>query len=125
MVSNCARLMQRPIPWFWIVLALLVLLAPLPAARLLLDLLGGLTLTILLLPLLLGAAGLVAWRVLQSQLRTCSVCGFSAMGMEQCPACGSPYGLDAPDATAPEGSRGPREIDAGDVTIDVEVLDDR
>ena len=44
--------MRRDLPWFWIGLAGLLLLLPGPVGRVLLDLIGGLTLTILLLPLL-------------------------------------------------------------------------
>lgn len=120
--------MQRPIPWFWLLLALLLLLAPTAAGRLLLDVLGGLTLTLLLLPLLLGAAGVVAWQLLQRRLRTCEVCGFTAIGLETCPACGTPFGSgSAPGgvASGPSGGRGAQpEIPASDVTIDVEVIEE-
>lgn len=109
--------MQRPIPWFWIALAALLLLLPSPPGRLLLDVLGGITLTLLLLPLLLGGAGLLAWQILRRRLRSCEVCGFTAMGLEQCPACGTPYGAgsSASADTLPE-------LDARQVTIDVEVI---
>ena len=117
--------MQRPLPWFWIVLASVLLLAPIPAGRVLLDVLGGITLTILLLPLLLGAVGFLAWQILQRRMRTCAVCGFSAIGLNQCPACGSPYepqGGSAADRQVPPAGV---EMDARDVTIDVEVVNDR
>ncbi|MEB3308528.1 MAG: hypothetical protein VKK98_10320 [Cyanobacteriota bacterium] len=107
---------QRPIPWFWISLGgLLLLLAPGPAGRLLLDLLGGITLTLLLLPLLLGAAGWIGWQLLRRQLRTCDACGFSRVGGEFCPACGSA-------STAVE-SPGPEAEDVRQMTIDVEATD--
>jgi hypothetical protein len=115
--------MQRPLPWFWIVLALLLLLAPSPAGRVVLDVLGGLTLSLLLLPALLGVAGFVAWQVLQRRLRTCAACGFTSMGMDQCPACGSSL-LDGPEGGSTSAARGLPDIDARNVTIDVEVLDD-
>jgi hypothetical protein len=108
--------MPRSIPWFWILLALLLLLAPSPAGRVLLDLIGGITLTLLLLPLLFGVAGFVGWQLLQRRARTCSVCGFRAIGVEQCPACGAPYDL------SPEGPAGATDLDASKATIDVEVL---
>ncbi len=111
--------MQRPIPWFWIGLAALLLLLPSPAGRVLLDVLGGITLTLLLLPLLLGGAGLIAWQILRRRLRRCEVCGFTAMGLDQCPACGTPYGASA----STPGEQLP-EIDARQVTIDVEVISD-
>ena len=113
--------MQRRLPWFWIVVVGLLLLAPTPAGRLLLDVLGGITLTLLLLPLLLGAAGWVGWQLLQRRLRTCLSCGYTSMGLEQCPACGASF-------TGGQAARGQDvalpEIDARNVTIDVEVLSD-
>lgn len=109
--------MQRPIPWPWILLALLLLLlAPGPAGRFLLDLLGGLTLLLLLLPLLFGAAGLVGWQLLRRRLRTCSACGFTSVGNAVCPACGTPF--DASSVAPPSP-----EIRASDVTIDVDVVE--
>jgi hypothetical protein len=114
--------MQRPLPWFWIVLALLLLLAPIPAGRVVLDVLGGITLSLLLLPLLLGAVGFVAWQVLQRRLRTCSACGFTSMGLDQCPACGTP--LRGQQSAPASSSAALPEVDARDVTIDVEVLND-
>ena len=62
--------MQGSRTWLWLLLALLLLLAPGPAGRFVLDLLGGITLLLVLLPLLLGAAGFVAWQVIQRRLRT-------------------------------------------------------
>jgi hypothetical protein len=110
--------MSRSLPWFWIALAALLLLAPSPAGRLLLDLIGGLTLTLLLLPLLLGAAGFVAWQVLQSRARTCAVCGFRGIAQDHCPACGAPY-----EGFSDAGSA-PADLDASKATIDVEVIDE-
>ena len=110
--------MSRSVPWFWIGLALLLLLAPSPVGRLLLDLIGGLTLTLLLLPLLFGVAGFVGWQVLQRQARTCTVCGFRAIGLDQCPACGTAY---APEA---DGTGKDRVVDASQATIDVQVIDE-
>ena len=82
--------MRPPIPWFWIALAALLLLLPGPAGRFLLDLVGGLTLTLLVLPLLAGGAAWIGWQVLRSRLRTCEVCGVSSFAAEVCPACGTP-----------------------------------
>jgi hypothetical protein len=106
--------MQRPFPWLWVLLLALLLLAPGPAGRLVLDLLGGITLTLLLLPLLLAGAGLVAWKVLQSRLRTCPACGLSSLGTEVCPACGTSL-----DGSAAVTRPSAESIDASDVTIDV------
>lgn len=113
--------MSRSVPWFWIALALLLLLAPSPAGRLLLDLIGGLTLTLLLLPLLLGVAGFVGWQVLQRRGRTCTVCGFRSIGLDQCPACGAVYEQQI-DGVGREA--GKDVVDASQATIDVEVIDE-
>ena len=108
--------MQLSRTWLWLLLALLLLLAPGPAGRLVLDLLGGITLLLVLLPLLLGAAGFVAWQVIQRRLRTCEACGFASMEKEVCPACGSDFA--APTAGAESGE----QFDVSNVTIDVQVL---
>ncbi|MFM7550693.1 MAG: hypothetical protein ACKO7Z_05910 [Cyanobacteriota bacterium] len=120
----------RSIPWLWIAIGALVLLAPGPAGRLLIDVLGGVTLTLLLLPVLLGAAGWIGWQVLQRRLRTCQACGFTSMGGEICPACGSAYaaGGAASSTTgsglSPDGGiAGGVEIDPRNVIIDVQATD--
>ncbi|MCP9927222.1 hypothetical protein [Cyanobium sp. CH-040] len=107
--------MQRPIPWFWILLALLLLLAPGPAGRFLIDLLGSITLLLLVLPLLLGVAGFVGWQILRRRLRTCEVCGFSSLDQEVCPACGTSFAASSPQPSA--------DVAAADATIDVEVVE--
>lgn len=112
---------QRSIPWLWIAIGALLLLGPGPAGRLLIDLLGGLTLTLLLLPLLLGAAGWVGWQILQRRMRTCQACGFTSLGGEVCPACGTVYA--ATTGTESAGSPGVVEIDAREVIIDVTATD--
>lgn len=118
--ATTSGMQQRQIPWLWILLAALVL-APVPAARFFLDLLGGVALALLLLSVGLATAGFVAWKLVQRQLRSCEVCGFTAVGWEVCPACGAPWRDMA--ASASEASAIP-ELDARDVTIDVEVLAD-
>ena len=110
--------MQQSRTWLWLLLALLLLLAPGPAGRFVLDLLGGITLLLVLLPLLLGAAGFVAWQVIQRRLRTCESCGFASMEKEFCPACGSAF--DAPNTGAESGE----QFDVSNVTIDVQVLNE-
>ena len=109
--------MQNRIPWWWLVLLGVLLLAPGPAGRLVLDLLGGLTLFVVLLPLALGGLGWVGWLLLQRRLRTCPACGFRSLGSEACPACGTLWGNDG---TAPSAEGG---FDARDVTIDVQAKD--
>lgn len=110
--------MQRSNTWIWLLLAALLLLAPGPLGRIVLDLVGGITLTLLFLPLLLGAAGFVAWQVIQRRLRSCPACGFTSMATDRCPACGLSFadGLDVSAAAD--------QMDVSNVTIDVEVLDE-
>lgn len=112
--------MKQPIPWFWILVPAALLLLPGPAGRLLLDLIGGLTLTVLLLPLLAGAAGLILWQVFKSRLRPCPSCGFVSTGLDQCPACGTILANGSRDAQ-PVSSRPP--VDASQATIDVQAED--
>lgn len=125
--------MERRIPWLWIGVAAALLLVPTSAGRILLDVIGGLTLTLLFLPVLLAGVALIGWQVLRRRLRTCPNCGFASLGSEACPACGSAFdGVDA-SGTAP-GKATPGaffwgsppddgEIDARDVTINVEAVD--
>lgn len=115
--------MNRQTPWIWLLLlGLLVLLGPGKAAHLVLDLLGGLTLTVLLLPLFAAGAAFVGWQLLRSRLRTCPACGLTSLGVSQCPACGTDLcGSGAPvqsDGTGLNASEA-GAIDARDVTIDV------
>ena len=113
--------MQRSIPWLWIILLGLLLL-PTPAGRLLLDLLGGITLVLLLLPLLAGGAALIGWQLLRRRLRTCSACGATSLGTSVCPACGNALNQDQPPTDA-AGSGGWPQVpdqDAAQVTINVE-----
>jgi hypothetical protein len=107
--------MNRSLPWGWILLAGLLLLIPGPAGRLLLDILGGLTLTLLLLPLFLGAAALIGWRLLSRRLVTCSACGAPSIGMSQCPSCGA--SMSASGASNVDG-----DVDASSATITVDAV---
>jgi len=107
--------MNRSLPWGWILLAGLLLLIPGPAGRLLLDILGGLTLTLLLLPLLLGAAALIGWRLLSRRLVTCSACGAPSIGMSQCPSCGA--SMSASGASNVDG-----DVDVSSATITVDAV---
>lgn len=122
--------MPRSLPWVWIGLLGLLLLAPSPAGRVLLDVLGGITLTLLLVPLLLGGAGLVAWQLLRRRIRVCPSCGLTSFGAAVCPACGCGLDGDAddPDQAQVFGGRDPLVsrasgvVDAASATIDVEVV---
>jgi rRNA maturation protein Nop10 len=124
--------MERRIPWLWIGVAAALLLVPSPAGRILLDVIGGLTLTLLFLPVLLAGVALIGWQVLRRRLRTCPNCGFTSLGSEACPACGSAFGAVDASGTPPSASPGAffwgsppdeGEIDARDVTINVEAVD--
>ena len=115
--------MPRFLPWF--VLLLVLLLLPGPAGRLLLDLLGGLTLTLLLFPLLAGGAALIGWQVLTRRMRTCPSCGVVSLGQPVCPACGTLLESDAGQMPERESSwlSDPPDIDARNVTINVQAVD--
>lgn len=113
--------MNRPFPWPWLVLLLLVLL-PGPAGRFLLDLLGGLTLTLLALPLLLGLAGVIGWQMIRHRLRSCDRCGAVSFGASTCPACGA--SLEGQGGSFSWGlQRDPVDIDPRTATITVEAID--
>jgi len=113
--------MQRPsLPWTWIAVAALLLVLPGPVRRLLLELAGGVTLLVVLLPLLAAGLGLVAWQFYRRRLRTCANCGMVSLGSSQCTACGSD--LDSSAVGAGFGSN-VDEIDASDVTINVTAVD--
>jgi hypothetical protein len=109
--------MERRIPWLWITIGAFVLLAPGLAGRFAVDLLEGVTLLVVLGPLLLAGAGLLAWQVLKRRMVTCAACGTPSFGAAICPACG--VGLDQPQAGFP--SQGFTEQPASDAVIDVVV----
>ena len=110
--------MNRPpaLLWFGI---LLLLLLPTAAGRVLLDLVGGLALVLLALPLLLTGAGWIGWKLLQSRMVTCPACGTTSLkGQPSCPACGTPLGQKSTSTEDRDGS-----IPASDATIDVTAQD--
>lgn len=123
--------MERRIPWLWIGVAAALLLVPTSAGRLLLDVIGGLTLTLLLLPLLAGGVALIGWQLVRRRLRTCPSCGFTSLGTDVCPACGTLFSsADGPGSSPSDppgsifwGTRSDAEIDARDVTINVDAVD--
>ena len=112
--------MQGRLSWWWFVVLALLLLAPGPAGRLVLDLAGGLTVLFVVLPLVLAGAGWIGWLVLQRRLRTCEACGFRSLGSDVCPACGTLFSTNSgsDQASSPNPS-----FDARDVTIDVQATD--
>lgn len=115
--------MRQPVPWLWIVLAVGLLLLPGSAGRLLLDVLGGITLTLLILPLLLGGAALIGWQVLKRRLRTCPACGVSSLATDVCPACGTAFHTGEDGRNTFWSEAGSQEVDASAVTINVEAID--
>jgi hypothetical protein len=111
-------------PLLWVALAASLLLIPWPAWRFLLNLLGGLTLLALLLPLLAIGAFLLAWQFIYPRLIPCPACGIKSFGNKVCPACGTDLG------TGPGPQRPPHwlvddgdAVSAAQVTIDVEAVD--
>jgi hypothetical protein len=112
--------MSRPIPWLWIALAGLLLLAPGLVGRLFVDVLEGITLLLVVVPLVLAGGGVIGWWWLRRNLITCSACGTTSLGQSQCPACGAPLrpgqGQSDPGSASGGVSVG---VDASDVTIDV------
>ena len=106
--------MNRPPTLLWFAVLLLLLL-PTAAGRVLLDLVGGLALVLLAVPLLLTGLGWIGWKVLQSRMVRCPACGTASIkGVDRCPACGTSMPVDS-SGTAPSDPAVP----ASDVTIDV------
>ena len=113
--------MRRPsLPWSWIALALFLLLLPGPVRRLLFEIVGGFTLLVFAIPLLAAGLGLLAWQFYRRRFRTCANCGIVSLGTSQCPACGAD--LDSSADGVGFGSNGD-ELDASDVTINVNAVD--
>jgi len=110
--------MSRSVPWGWIALAALLLLLPGPLGRLLLDLIGGFTLLLLLLPLIVAAASFLGWQWLRSRLRECPACGFTSLGASVCPACGTAFVEASPSPDGPSAA----DIDVRTATITVEAV---
>ena len=114
-------LMQRPsLAWTWIALVMLLLVLPSSVRRLLLELAGGFTLLVFLLPLLAAGLGLIAWQFYRSRLRTCANCGMVSLGNSQCPACGAVLDSNADGLGFRQKGE---ELDASDVTINVSAVD--
>lgn len=132
--------MQRSIPWLWIVVIGLLVLAPGLTARLFVDVLEGAALLLVVGPLVLAGAGLLAWQWARRRLTVCPACGTPSLGALQCPACGtslvgvgqgSVNGANAGTASGsnPTGGstgRGAAGVsDARDAVIDVSVTEVR
>lgn len=115
--------MQRPIPWVWIVALLAILLLPSPVGRVLIDVIGGLTLLLLLLPLLVGGAAFIGWQLVRRRLRTCTTCGMTSFGTEICPACGTPLTGEVAEGTPSRRREMPQDLDPRNVTITVDAVE--
>lgn len=113
--------MQRSsFPWFWVGLAALLLILPGPAGRFLLDVLGGLTLLLLLLPLIGAGVGVLAWQLIRRRLHTCEACSTISFASQVCPACGSSF---EQQKARPGATRDLEALDPSKVTINVEAVD--
>jgi hypothetical protein len=115
--------MPRPIPWFWILVGALLLLAPGPAGRLVLNLVGGLTILAIIAPLVLVGAGLIGWQLLRARMRPCPSCGFRSLGLDVCPACGAEMTGNIVDPIS-ASSQANDQLQASGMTVDVDVIAD-
>ncbi len=112
--------MTRPSYLLWFALIIIFIL-PTAAGRFLLDLAGGVVLTLLALPLLLTGVGWLGWRLLQSRMVKCEVCGANIFTKSiQCPVCGN--NLSEPSQAEDSFSQNP-SIPASSATIDVTAKD--
>lgn len=113
-MARSAWSMNRPPTLLWFAVLLLLLL-PTAAGRVLLDLVGGLALVLLAVPLLLTGLGWIGWKVLQSRMVSCPACGTASIkGVDRCPACGTSMPVDSSGAASSDPA-----VPASDVTIDV------
>ena len=109
----------NPLLWFVVVLIFLI---PTAAGRFLIDLAGGLILTLLALPLLLTGVGWIGWRILQTRLVKCDFCGSSIVkDAILCPVCGSKLTLK--HQSNESFSQKNNSIPASSATIDITAKD--
>ena len=81
--------MNKPYSLIWMAI-ILILILPSPAGKFIIDLAGGIFLIITLIPLILGGAGWIAWKRIQSKMQTCEVCGSNFLNTQTiCPICGT------------------------------------
>ena len=83
-LRNARAPMQRPLLWIWIALTVGMRLLPGFLGRILLQLLGGLTLFMVVLPLITGEAALTVWQILKRHLRTCLACRVTSLASGRC-----------------------------------------
>ena len=113
--------MGRLPPLVWLVALLLLL--PTPLGRALFDVIGGVALVLLALPVILGGVGWIGWKVLQSRMQVCSNCGSASLqATPVCAVCGSAFSKTETSSVA----NSQVEVDstpASSVTIDVTAED--
>tara|TARA_Y100001968_G_C19451862_1_gene769222 strand:+ start:447 stop:779 length:333 start_codon:yes stop_codon:yes gene_type:complete len=81
--------MNKPSPFFWFIIFLLLIL-PSAAGKFILNIAGSLIILFLLLPILIAGGGWLGWKVIKSKFETCSSCGTTFMNtMNECPICGN------------------------------------
>ena len=113
--------MSRLNPLLWFAL-IMIFLVPTAAGRFLVDLAGGLILTLLALPLLLTGVGWIGWRILQTRLIKCNFCGASVLKNSMlCPVCGSNLAVD--EQSNESSSLENKSIPASSATIDITAKD--
>ncbi|QEY32937.1 hypothetical protein EVJ50_12600 [Synechococcus sp. RSCCF101] len=111
--------MQRQrVPWAWIALVLLLVVAPGPTIRFVGQLIGALGLLLLLLGVLAAIGGLLAWRSFRRRTSVCPSCGALNLGSTVCVVCGHNL-AGASNATTP----GPVPVDASRATVEVDAQD--
>jgi hypothetical protein len=105
----------RPTPLVWIFVVVLLLL-PSPAGRALLDVVGGVVVVLLALPLILGGLGWLGWTLLQRRMVACPSCGAMSFSPgEPCRFCGAE--LSGPEPVESESAP------ASAMTVDVRAED--
>ena len=113
--------MGRLSPLVWLVALLLLL--PTPVGRALIDVIGGVALVLLALPVILGGVGWIGWKVLQSRMQVCPNCGSASFqATPVCAVCGSAFSKAETSSVA----NSQVEVDstpASSVTIDVTAED--
>lgn len=119
--------MQRSVPWFWLIALALLLVAPGLTARLFVDVLEGVTLLLVLGPLVLAGGGFLAWQWAKRRMTICPVCATPSFAALQCPACGASLVAETSAAgawsTSVVGAQA--EQAASDAVVDVQVSEVR
>jgi len=109
---------RPPIPWLWVDVLVLIVLAPGPFGRFVIQLLGVLGFLLLVVLAIAGVSGAFVWRSLHQPTSVCPHCGSLNLGSETCAFCSRP--LDNPQIhphSSPEG------VDPRRATVDVKASD--